>query len=195
MNSRSKRSGNVRLSAAARRELPASEYALPQRRQLPLTDAGHVHAARSRLEMMLNLGHVTKMEYEAAVSRIKRAAKRFGVQLFYGNYKPMDAYEVFLNGKLIDIVFYTPGMDSDSVRRGLIGRNGFDPRINVRRRRAHGSYYDREGLTNYTIVIRGQIRGSTWAKSPDEAEKKWYRTNVMSHEKLSDIKAVSRFRA
>jgi hypothetical protein len=73
----------ARLTAAQRRRLPASAYALPERRphhgSLPLTDArgrldhGHIVSAAARLSMMRNRGSVTPAEYRRARARIDRA--------------------------------------------------------------------------------------------------------------------------
>ena len=46
------------------------------------------------------------------------------------------AWNVYLNGKLIDTVFYDADCDADYVRRGLINHDGYDPRIVVRKARA-----------------------------------------------------------
>ena len=43
------------------------------------------------------------------------------------------AWNVYLNGKLIDTVFYAPDCDAEHVRRGLIDHDGYDPAITVRR--------------------------------------------------------------
>ncbi len=47
----------------------------------------------------------------------------------------MNAWDVYLNGKLIDTVFYDSGCDADYVRRGLIDHDGYDYRIVVRKAR------------------------------------------------------------
>lgn len=43
------------------------------------------------------------------------------------------AWDVFLNGKKIDTVFFTPDCDRDYVYRSLVGHDGYDARIVVRR--------------------------------------------------------------
>lgn len=43
------------------------------------------------------------------------------------------AWDVILNGKVIDTVFYTKDCDAEYVRRSLINHDGYDPRITVRR--------------------------------------------------------------
>ena len=42
----------------------------------------------------------------------------------------MRAWNVYLNGKLIDTVFAT-GYDADEMRRSLINHDGYDPGITV----------------------------------------------------------------
>lgn len=42
------------------------------------------------------------------------------------------AWDVILNGKVIDTVFYTKDCDAEYVRRSLINHDGYDPRITVR---------------------------------------------------------------
>jgi hypothetical protein len=44
----------------------------------------------------------------------------------------MVAWDVLLNGKVIDRVFATKSCDADSVRAGLINHDGYDPGITVR---------------------------------------------------------------
>ena len=43
----------------------------------------------------------------------------------------MQAWDVYLNGKLIDTVFYDKDCDRDYVRRGLINHDGYHPNIKV----------------------------------------------------------------
>jgi hypothetical protein len=65
-----------KLTAAERRKIPRSRYALPKRRALPLGDARHVRNAASRLEQMRKRGTVTLSEYRSARRRIEEARKR-----------------------------------------------------------------------------------------------------------------------
>lgn len=46
----------------------------------------------------------------------------------------MQAFNVYLNGKLIDTVFAN-GYTSEEMRRSLIDHDGYDPQIVVRQRR------------------------------------------------------------
>ena len=47
----------------------------------------------------------------------------------------MVAWNVYLNGKEIDTVFYTKECDAEYVRASLINHDGYDTRIVVRRAR------------------------------------------------------------
>ena len=52
----------------------------------------------------------------------------------------MSVYDVYLNGKKVDTVFYNAKCDggalinADDVKRGLIDHDGYDPAIIVRKR-------------------------------------------------------------
>ncbi len=41
------------------------------------------------------------------------------------------AWDVYLNGELIDTVFYDRDCDADYVKRGLINHDGYDPGIEI----------------------------------------------------------------
>lgn len=75
----------TRLTYEERKKLPASAFALPKRRQLPLTnargelDAKHVDNAAARLSMMDHEGEVTKAEFQSATRKIAEARKRLGL--------------------------------------------------------------------------------------------------------------------
>lgn len=43
------------------------------------------------------------------------------------------AWDVILNGKVLDTVWYTKDCDADYVRRSLINHDGYNPNITVRR--------------------------------------------------------------
>jgi len=49
---------------------------------------------------------------------------------------PSTGWDVFLDGKKIDTVFYSGNDDADDVRRSLIDHDGYDSRITVRKMRA-----------------------------------------------------------
>jgi len=42
------------------------------------------------------------------------------------------AWNVYLNGKVIDTVFYDDDVEADEVKRGLVDHDGYDPAIEVR---------------------------------------------------------------
>ncbi len=46
----------------------------------------------------------------------------------------MIAWRVYLGGREIDTVYYTADCDAEYVRRSLISHDGYDSRIQVRRR-------------------------------------------------------------
>jgi hypothetical protein len=48
---------------------------------------------------------------------------------------PQTAYNVRLNGKLIDTVFYSNTTDADEVKHSLINHDGYDPGITVTKAR------------------------------------------------------------
>lgn len=50
----------------------------------------------------------------------------------------MNAFNVYLGGRLIDTVFYSKSyrMTRDEVRQSLIGHDGYDYRITVTKKRA-----------------------------------------------------------
>lgn len=45
------------------------------------------------------------------------------------------AWDVYLNGRLIDTVFYDADCDADYVRRGLVNHDGYDSGITVEKPR------------------------------------------------------------
>jgi hypothetical protein len=48
--------------------------------------------------------------------------------------KPLKAFNVYLNGKLTDTVYYSAStnVDADEVKQSLINHDGYDSRITVR---------------------------------------------------------------
>ena len=44
----------------------------------------------------------------------------------------MKAYDVYLNGRLIDTVFWDNNSSVEEVRRSLINHDGYDPSIEVK---------------------------------------------------------------
>ena len=66
------------MSAKKRKQLPDKEFAFPKERKEPLTDASHVRNAAARYNQVEG---VSREEKEEAKGRIKRAAKKHGVEL------------------------------------------------------------------------------------------------------------------
>ena len=46
----------------------------------------------------------------------------------------MQAWNVYLNGKLMDTVFYDPDCKKDYVLNGLINHDGYDPAITIKKK-------------------------------------------------------------
>jgi proteasome lid subunit RPN8/RPN11 len=75
-----------RLTKAERDALPESAFALPDERELPLTDKhgkldpGHITAAAGRLGMLKNEGRISTRKYNAAHKRIEHAEKKAGMK-------------------------------------------------------------------------------------------------------------------
>ena len=80
-----------RLSTAEANRLPDSQFAFPKERKEPLTDAKHVRNAIARFDQVEG---VTDAEREQAWKRIKRAAKKFDVDVSAGSWR-----ELFKGGK------------------------------------------------------------------------------------------------
>jgi hypothetical protein len=66
------------LDAGERDKMPDSMYAFPRVRKEPLNDASHVRNAIARFDQVQD---VTDEERRQAFGRIRRAAKRFGVEM------------------------------------------------------------------------------------------------------------------
>jgi hypothetical protein len=56
-----------------------------------------------------------------------------GNNVFGGLIMGMTAWDVILNGNVIDTVFYSATLDADYVFRSLVDHDGYDCRIAVRR--------------------------------------------------------------
>ncbi len=77
MATRSKRSpGEIRTQQ--RKRIPDSEFAFPKERKEPLTNARHVQEALARFDQVKG---VSEAERKQAFQRIKRAAKKYGVDV------------------------------------------------------------------------------------------------------------------
>lgn len=70
------------LTAAQRKRLRPSQFALPDSRRLPIHDARHVRNAAARLTQMIKRGTVSRHEYKEALSRIWKAEERFKIGRF-----------------------------------------------------------------------------------------------------------------
>jgi hypothetical protein len=79
------------LSTADENRLTRSTFAFPEQRKEPLTDASHVRNAIARFDQVEG---VTDADRDEAWKRIKRAAKRFDVDVSEG-----DWHELFSGGK------------------------------------------------------------------------------------------------
>lgn len=73
-----RRSAHHPLDADERNDLSASDFAFPEDRKEPLTDAAHVRNAIARFDQVED---VSDADRAAAFRRIQRAAKRFGVEM------------------------------------------------------------------------------------------------------------------
>jgi len=88
----------------------------------------------------------SKRKYSRARSRVKKynrgrrnrrkSRNSFGIGGHHET-RPSIAFDVFLNGKNIDTVFYSASsnVDADEVRRSLINHDGYDSGIVVRKAR------------------------------------------------------------
>jgi hypothetical protein len=79
------------LSTAEKDRLPDSDFAFPKERKEPLVDAGHVRNAVARFDQVEG---VTDRERDEAWKRIRRAAKRFDVEIEADDWR-----ELFQGGK------------------------------------------------------------------------------------------------
>jgi hypothetical protein len=65
----------AKLNAAARRKLPARDFAGPGR-SYPINDRGHAIAAKGRAKTALKRGRLTKAQYNTIVKRANRKLGR-----------------------------------------------------------------------------------------------------------------------
>ena len=79
------------LSTAEKNDLPASAFAFPKERKEPLTDARHVRNTIARFDQVED---VSDAERDRAWTRIRRAAKKFGVEVSEDGWR-----ELFEGGK------------------------------------------------------------------------------------------------
>lgn len=68
----------ARLDSDDRKHMPAKDFAFPEQRKEPISDANHVRNAIARFDQVQG---VTDAERDAAWARIRAAAEKFGVEL------------------------------------------------------------------------------------------------------------------
>lgn len=66
------------LDTEGRKELPDGDFAFPEQRKMPLSDAAHVRNAVARFDQVVD---VTDKDRDGAWKRIRAAAERFGIEL------------------------------------------------------------------------------------------------------------------
>ena len=74
------------LDAENRKELSDNTYAFPKQRKEPLNDASHVRNAIARFDQVKD---VTDEEREEAFKNIKKAAKKFDVEMTETSWKDL----------------------------------------------------------------------------------------------------------
>ena len=74
------------LDTADRDALKDSAYAFPKERKEPLSDASHVRNALARFDQVEDVSDTERAE---AFSRIKKAAKKFGVEVHAKTWKEL----------------------------------------------------------------------------------------------------------
>jgi hypothetical protein len=75
-----------KLSTAEKDKLPNKTYAFPAKRKEPLEDASHVRNAMARFNQVKD---VTDEERKEAFANIKKAAKKFGVEVNEKDWKEL----------------------------------------------------------------------------------------------------------
>jgi Family of unknown function (DUF6582) len=79
------------LSTAEQNRLPEKEFAFPEERKEPLTDAAHVRNAIARFDQVEGVSDAAR---DRAWKRIRAAAKKFDVEISEGDWR-----ELFEGGK------------------------------------------------------------------------------------------------
>ena len=74
------------LSEKQREKLPKKDFAFPKERKEPLEDASHVRNALARFDQVEG---VSDAERDEAWSRIKRAAKKHGVEVHENSWREL----------------------------------------------------------------------------------------------------------
>lgn len=80
------KSGN--MTAAKRGKLAGKTFAFPKERKEPLNDAKHVRNAIARFDQVKNVSETDK---DAAWKRIKKAAKKYDVDVSEGSWRELGA--------------------------------------------------------------------------------------------------------
>ena len=75
-----------KLDTAAKDKLADKDYAFPKKRKEPLSDASHVRNAMARFDQVKG---VTDAERKEAFENIKKAAKKFGVEVNEKDWKEL----------------------------------------------------------------------------------------------------------
>ena len=74
------------MSTAQKNDVADDEFAFPDERKEPLTDASHVRNAIARFDQVED---VSDAERDRAWKRIKAAAKKFGVEVSAGSWREL----------------------------------------------------------------------------------------------------------
>jgi hypothetical protein len=74
------------LDAEDRQDLKDSDYAFPKERKEPICDAEHVRNALARFDQVKG---VSDKERDEAFDRIKKAAKKYGVEVHESNWREL----------------------------------------------------------------------------------------------------------
>ena len=75
-----------KLDAADKNKLADKDYAFPEKRKEPLSNASHVRNAMARFDQVKD---VTDEERKEAFENIKKAAKKFGVEVNEKDWKEL----------------------------------------------------------------------------------------------------------
>ena len=76
-----------KMDSSERDDLSDNSYAFPKQRKEPLTDAAHVRNALARFNQVEG---VSDADREQAFANIKKAAKRYGVDVSESSWKELD---------------------------------------------------------------------------------------------------------
>ncbi len=76
----------AKLSAGERDALPDCADAFPKQHKEPIPDRGHLLSA---IRLSTQVGNVTETERDDAWTRIKAAAKRFGVEMEHKDWREL----------------------------------------------------------------------------------------------------------